>query len=403
LFRISWRRLVLDEAHEIRNASTRKAQAAFAIKAKYRWCLTGTPLQNRISDLYSLFHLLRIDKFSDIQWFRENIELPITDRNKFAPRAHKLLKVALGQIMLRRMKTDNVNGHPILELSALRVQIWPCELSAPEREFYCALEARMQSVLESLAKKLERGSIRTHNISWVFLLRLRQACVHPSLIEIQTLRTEKKDEHSKCPLCSMPLDDSTTSHKEACVRIIEMAKRFSRAKPSTKIMIVLNILHEIKARPGNEKTIIFSQYTSVLNLIEPFLRKQGVHFSRLDGTMDIRKRKAGLNAIKNDANVTVILVSLMAGGTGLNLGECNNVVLLDLWWNPAVEEQAFARAHRLEQTRPINVYKLVAKDTIETRIMELQDNKKQLVLEALNGDEIEDMKQLSKDEISQIL
>ncbi|KAF8831953.1 hypothetical protein HHX47_DHR1001285 [Lentinula edodes] len=182
-----------------------------------------------------------------------------------------------------------------------------------------------------------------------------------------------------------------------------MAKRFSRAKPSTKIMIVLNILHEIKARPGNEKTIIFSQYTSVLNLIEPFLRKQGVHFSRLDGTMDIRKRKAGLNAIKNDANVTVILVSLMAGGTGLNLGECNNVVLLDLWWNPAVEEQAFARAHRLEQTRPINVYKLVAKDTIETRIMELQDNKKQLVLEALNGDEIEDMKQLSKDEISQIL
>ncbi|KAJ3895967.1 SNF2 family N-terminal domain-containing protein [Lentinula edodes] len=393
LFRISWHRLVLDEAHEIRNASTRKAQAAFAIKAKYRWCITGTPLQNRISDLYSLFHLLRIKNFSDIQWFRDNIELPIMERNKYAPRAHKLLKVALSNIMLRRLKTDNVNGHPILELPELRVQIWDCNLSTLEREIYGALEARMQSVLESLTNKTERRGIRIHNIPWVFLLRLRQ--------ELQTLQTKERGE-DRCPLCSLPLDNST-SHKEACVRIIEIAKGFSRTKPSTKVTVMLKILHEIKARPGNEKTIIFSQYTSVLNLIEPFLHKEDISFSRLDGTMDIRKRKAGLNAIKNESNVAVILVSLTAGGTGLNLGECNNIVLLDLWWNPAVEEQAFARAHRINQTRSVNVYKLVTKDTIEARIMELQDKKKQLALEALNWDEIQSIRQLSKDEISQIM
>ncbi|KAJ3933566.1 MAG: SNF2 family N-terminal domain-containing protein [Lentinula lateritia] len=402
LFRICWHRLVLDEAHEIRNASTRKAQAVFAIEAKYRWCITGTPLQNKISDLYSLFRLLRIEKFSDIQWFRENIELPIMERNQYAPRAHKLLKVALSNIMLRRLKADNVNGHPIVELPELRVQIWDCNLSTLEREFYGALEARMQSVLESLTNKTERGGIRIHNIPWVFLLRLRQACVHPSLIEPQTLQTKEKGKDDRCPLCSLPFHHST-SHKEACVRIIKMAQDFSRTKPSTKVTVMLKILHEIKARPGNEKTIIFSQYTSVLNLIEPFLHKEDISFSRLDGTMDIRKRKARLNAIKNEGNVAVILVSLTAGGTGLNLGECNNVVLLDLWWNPAVEEQAFARAHRINQTRSVNVYKLVTKDTIEAQIMELQDKKKQLALEALDWDGIQSIRQLSKDEISQIM
>ncbi|KAJ4480026.1 P-loop containing nucleoside triphosphate hydrolase protein, partial [Lentinula aciculospora] len=133
----------------------------------------------------------------------------------------------------------------------------------------------------------------------------------------------------------------------------------------------LDILREIKARPGNEKTIIFSQFTSMLDLLEPFLKGQNIHFSRLDGTMNMYKCKEELQAIKTEPNVTVILVSLMAGGTGLNLIECNNVILFDLWWNPAVEEQDFGRAHRMGQTRIVNVYKLVTTDTVERRIMEV--------------------------------
>ncbi|KAJ4470714.1 P-loop containing nucleoside triphosphate hydrolase protein, partial [Lentinula edodes] len=133
----------------------------------------------------------------------------------------------------------------------------------------------------------------------------------------------------------------------------------------------LNILREIKARPGNEKTIIFSQFTSVLNLIEPFLKRQDIRFSRLDGMMDMKKRNKKLNALQTDPDVTVVLISLMAGGTGLNITTCNNIVLFDLWWNPAVEEQAFARAHRIGQSKTVNVYKLITQDTVEMRIMEV--------------------------------
>ncbi|KAJ3808944.1 SNF2 family N-terminal domain-containing protein [Lentinula aff. lateritia] len=414
-----WRRIVLDEAHEIRNASTQKAKAAFAVNAEFKWCLTGTPLQNKIRDLFSLFHLLRVENFSDDGWFKSNIELPITKNTQDSLKAQRLLKIALGNTMLRRLKTDEVNGQPILVLPELRITIWDCDLSPSEREFYDALEARMQDILESLISQLERGDIRFYSAAWVLLLRLRQACIHPALL-VQNLERavedvgakDKRDvlkEDNRCPLCRNR--NESTAHKKACGRYIEMAKYLSKTQPSTKITITLNILREIKARPGNEKTIIFSQFTSMLNLIEPFLQRQNIRFSRrkaflgrfVDGTMDMNKRKEKLEAIKTDPNVTVILVSLMAGGTGLNLTECNNVILFDLWWNPAVEEQAFARAHRMGQTRTVNVYKLVTKDTVERRIMELQDKKKKLAMETLDRDEIEDMKNLSKDEILRLL
>ncbi|KAJ3921747.1 P-loop containing nucleoside triphosphate hydrolase protein [Lentinula edodes] len=400
-----------DEAHEIRNASTQKAKAAFAVNAEFKWCLTGTPLQNKIRDLFSLFHLLRVENFSDDGWFKSNIELPITKNTLDSLKAQKLLKIALGNTMLRRLKTDEVNGQPILVLPELRITIWDCDLSPSEREFYDALEARMQDILESLISQLERGDIRFYSAAWVLLLRLRQACIHPALL-VQNLERAVEDvgakderdvlkEDNRCPLCRNR--NESTAHKKACGRYIEMAKYLSKTQPSTKITITLNILREIKARPGKEKTIIFSQFTSMLNLIEPFLQRQGIRFSRLDGTMDMNKRKEKLKAIKTDPNVTVILVSLMAGGTGLNLTECNNVILFDLWWNPAVEEQAFARAHRMGQTRTVNVYKLVTKDTVERRIMELQDKKKKLAMETLDQGEIENMKKLSKDEILRLL
>ncbi|KAJ3928230.1 MAG: SNF2 family N-terminal domain-containing protein [Lentinula lateritia] len=403
LFKIVWHRLVLDEAHEIRNASTNKAQAAFAVNAEYKWCLTGTPLQNKISDLFPLFRLLRIKNFSDDQWFKSNIEMPITKNDQ---QAQKLLKVALGDTMLRRLKVDVVNGRPILELPELQIHIRNCDLSPLEREFYNALEARMQTVLECLSNQLDQGTIHNHNTTtWVLLLRLRQVDQKVEHAAEEVGAKEKcayiLEKDNICPLCRNK--NETSAHKKACMRYIQMAKHFSRTQPSTKITILLNILQEIKARPGNEKTIIFSQFTSMLNLIELFLQRQDICFSRFDGTMDVNKRKEKLNAIKTDPSVTVILVSLMAGGTGLNFTECNNVVLFDLWWNPAVEEQAFARAHRMGQTKPVNIYKLVSKDTIEMRVIELQAKKKQLAIEILDRNEIENMKELSKDEISRLL
>ncbi|KAJ3795167.1 P-loop containing nucleoside triphosphate hydrolase protein [Lentinula aff. detonsa] len=414
LFKHSWRRLILDEAHEIRNPGTKKAKAAFAVNAEYRWCLTGTPIQNKLYDLFSLFHLLGVKDFSEDQWFKRNIEAPgARSRNSIRPGAQRLLKIALGSTMLRRLKTDEVNGCPILSLPPLQITIWDCQFSPSEREFYDALEARMKDIIEELLNQLEQGDIRFYSTAWVLLLRLRQACLHPSLLIEQRLeqvaddvgskerRQDVSNKDNRCLLCRN--QTNSDKHKEECGRFIDMAKIFSRNQASTKIKITLDLLREIKTRPGNEKTIIFSQFTSMLNIIEPFLQRQGIRFARLDGTMDMNRRKQQLSDIREMPRVTVILVSLRTGGVGLNLTECNNVILFDLWWNPAVEEQAFARAHRMGQIRPVNVYKLVTENTVEERIMELQDRKKKLATETLDRDEIENLKKLSKKELLSLM
>ncbi|KAF9062816.1 chromatin remodeling complex subunit, partial [Rhodocollybia butyracea] len=123
---------------------------------------------------------------------------------------------------------------------------------------------------------------------------------------------------------------------------------------------------------GNEKTIIFSQFTSMLDLLHSFLQNEGIKFVRLDGKMDMTRRKNSLDTLRNNPSVTVILVSLRAGGTGLNLVEANNVIMFDLWWNPAVEEQAFGRVHRMGQKKTVHIYKLVTLNTVERRILEVK-------------------------------
>ncbi|KAJ3885065.1 SNF2 family N-terminal domain-containing protein [Lentinula edodes] len=383
-----------DEAHEIRHVHTKKAKAAFAVDAKYRWCLTGTPLQNSVHDLFSLFHFLRVENFSEDEWFRAHVTSPMTRNDPHALQASKLLKVILGNIMLRRLKTDEVNGRPILELPKLNTQVWDCDLSTPEQALYDALETRMLEIVDDLSIQLEKGGdVRIHSPAWVLLLRLRQD-LEPAYI-LHYWRVTKYSLMRKRHV--------STAQKEACARCIEMANHFSGTQPSTKITTVLRILQDIKARPGNEKTIIFSQFTSMLDLIEPFLQRQDIGFSRLDGTMETSKRSKQLKTIKTDPKVTVILLSLMAAGSGLNLIECNNVIVIDLWWNPAVEEQAVARVHRLGQTKTVNVYKLVTKNTVETRIMDLQSKKKDLATQTLHGDAMKNMEQLSNDEIYQMI
>ncbi|KAJ3775263.1 SNF2 family N-terminal domain-containing protein [Lentinula raphanica] len=415
LFRLIWRRLVLDEAHEIRNPEAKKTLAALAVKAVLVWCLTGTPIQNRLLDLYSFFHLLGIEDFSDLQWYKDNIEgskkkPPYTPN----PGGQVKLKELLEKVMLRRLKSDRVNGSPILELPELRINILDCQFSPPERRFYIALETRMRHIIEELSRQLDEGDIHFYTTAWVILLRLRQACLHPALLvkerqveqDVEDAGSKEKrrdvsQTDDKCPLCRRTT--VSASHKRECQELIDMAKIFRRSLASMKIKITLEILREIRARPGSEKTIIFSQFTSMLDILQPFLEKQGIRFSRLDGTMDMKNRQEHLKNLKEMPRVTVILVSLMAGGVGLNLTECNNVILFDLWWNPAVEEQAFARAHRMGQTKPVNVYKLVTQNTVEGRIMELQDAKRKIATETLDRNEVDNMQSLSKEQLLHLM
>ncbi|KAI8972436.1 SNF2 family N-terminal domain-containing protein [Trametes punicea] len=423
LFRVKWWRVVLDEAHNIKNKNTKSAIACCALDAKYRWCLTGTPMQNNVEEIYSLIKFLRISPLNDWTTFNSSIAKPIKQGRPV--RALKRLQVVLQKIMLRRTKTTIVNGQPILELPDRLVKIVDCEFDEEERAFYMSVEQKVQTSLE----QLQQGDInKAYTSVLVLLLRLRQACNHPCLISKDykkdeeavepksASQNENDDEESDelagmlaglaisrkpCQVCQTPLTASNTWKGDVCVDCQEVYKAAQRklADPnsdlpphSSKMRKIMEILREIEERGESEKTIIFSQFTSMLDLIEPFLRKERIKFVRYDGSMNKIQRDEALAKINGNASTRVILISFKAGSTGLNLTCCNNVILVDPWWNPALEDQAFDRAHRFGQKRAVNIHKLCVPNSVEERILELQEKKRALAAAALAGDKFKNMR-----------
>lgn len=417
LFRVKWFRIVLDEAHNIKNRKTKSAIACCDLQAKFRWCLTGTPMQNSVEELYSLLKFLRIQPLNEWHTFDEQIAKPL--KSGRAGRAMKRLHVVLKAIMLRRTKSQTLNGRPLLELPGRNLDLIECQFDPAEKEFYVRLQDRMTSEVNKLVN--ENANVNyTHVL--VLLLRLRQACNHPSLVS-KDYRIDKdaaepqpaKDDDDaedmtamfgqmgvsngkKCQLCqtSLPPGDDS-NHCSECISLAAASHpnpNHSHLPPdSAKIRKILEILKDIDKRSdGAEKTIIFSQFTSMLNLIEPFLDAEGIKHVRYDGSMSKDKREASLEKIRSSKSTQCILISFKAGSTGLNLTTCNNVILVDMWWNPALEDQAYDRAHRLGQTRDVNIYKLTIPETVETRILQLQDTKRQLAAAALSGDKMKNMK-----------
>ncbi|EGO26624.1 hypothetical protein SERLADRAFT_447781 [Serpula lacrymans var. lacrymans S7.9] len=426
LFHINWFRIVLDEAHNIKNRNTKAALACCALEGKFRWCLTGTPMQNSVEELYSLIKFLRIRPLNDWHTFNEQINKPV--KSGRATRAMKRLQVVLKAIMLRRRKDHVLNGKAILQLPARKVEIVACEFDKDEKAFYSALENKMSTELDKLVQADMATKSYTHVL--LMLLRLRQACNHPSLVskdyrvdrEAAEPKAAKGDDDDaddltamfgqmgvsngkKCEVCQTVLNSSnlaetSDTHCKECAVLAAKAKLKSAVSgpndlppDSAKIRKLLSLLQGIDDRSnGEEKTIIFSQFTSMLDLIEPFLAAKGIKYVRYDGSMSKDKREASLEKIRNSNNTRLILISFKAGSTGLNLTACNNVILVDMWWNPALEEQAFDRAHRFGQTRDVNIFKLTIEKTVEARILELQEKKRALATAALSGDKLKNMK-----------
>ncbi|KAG8215967.1 putative ATP-dependent helicase, partial [Butyriboletus roseoflavus] len=416
LFQVKWFRIVLDEAHNIKNRNTKSALACCALEGKFRWCLTGTPIQNTVEELYSLIKFLRVRPLNDWHTFNEQIAKPV--KGGRPGRALKRLHVVLKAIMLRRTKNQILNGKPLLQLPERILELVECSFNASEKEFYRLLENRMTSEVNKL--------VQSDNVNYthvlVLLLRLRQACNHPSLVskdyridnDAAEPKATKDDEDDaedlaamfgqlgmsgakKCQLCQTVLPAAVNAtHCNECRPLAKTAEPTLNSNlplESAKIKKILDILKTIDERSeGVEKTIIFSQFTTMLNLIEPFLDAQGIKHVRYDGSMPKDKREASLEKIRNSKTTRCILISFKAGSTGLNLTACNNVILVDMWWNPALEDQAYDRAHRFGQTRDVNIYKLMIPDTVETRILQLQDAKRELTKAALSGDKIKNMK-----------
>jgi superfamily II DNA or RNA helicase len=323
---IDWDTVVLDEAQTIKNPESQVTQAAYELSGAFRITLSGTPVENRLEELWSQFHFTNRGLLGTRDEFQERYSAPMA-MGKAGVASQ--LRDKIRPFLLRRLKE-----HVAKELPPRTDVVLHCELSDDERTLYDAIFASTQT--EVVQNLRAGGSVMQALES---LLRLRQACCHPALVPGQV------------------------------------------AESSSKLRRLLAAL-ELVAADGH-KALVFSQWTSLLDLAEPHLKQAGIGFTRLDGST--RDRQAVVDQFQSAEGPPVMLLSLKAGGTGLNLTSADHVFLLDLWWNPAVEEQAADRAHRIGQERPVMVYRLVAKDTVEERILALQDQKREIAEAALSG------------------
>ncbi|MBL9076623.1 MAG: DEAD/DEAH box helicase [Planctomycetes bacterium] len=342
-----FRYVILDEAQAIKNADSQNAKAVRLLAADHRLALTGTPVENHLGELWSLFEFLNPGMLGRLPAFRALFGKD-TGTTALAQN-RELVQRALRPVLLRRTKAQVLKDLP----AKIEQTLW-CELEPPQRKRYDALRRHYRDEL------LESGAGVDGKQSFVVLealLRLRQAACHEGLLE----------------------------------------RKFAAA-PSAKFDELLPRLEDLAAE--GHKALVFSQFTSLLDLLEPHLRARGLAFERLDGRT--RDRAARIDRFQQDPSCPLFLISLKAGGFGLNLTAASYVFLLDPWWNPAVEMQAIDRVHRIGQQRVVNAYRVVCKDTVEERVLELQQQKKALC-EAILGNERSLLQDLTRQDLELLL
>src|ERR1044071_9026895 len=343
-------RVVLDEAQHIKNRQTQNAQSVKSMKARHRFVLTGTPLENSVLDLWSIFDFLMPGYLGTSQDFRERYEIPIIrDKNE---KAQTRLARRLKPFMLRRLKKE---VEP--ELPEKLEQVCFCDLTSEQRTVYQQMiEASRKEILEAAGAQ---GEARSRIVVLTALLRLRQVCC-----DLRLLKPEGVDP----------------------------------ANASGKLDVFSELLEEVI--DGGHRLLVFSQFVSMLTLLKQNLNGKGIDYCYLDGSTS--DRQGVVERFKTNSAIPVFLISLKAGGVGLNLTEADAVIHFDPWWNPAVEDQASARAHRIGQTKVVTSYKLIARDTVEEKILSLQ-NRKREVIEATIGGEEELAASLRWEEIQELL
>ncbi|KAL4920817.1 SNF2 family N-terminal domain-containing protein [Aspergillus aurantiobrunneus] len=546
VFSVHWYRIILDEAHTIKNRNAKATQAAYSLDAEYRWCLSGTPMQNNLDELQSLIRFLQIKPYNDLAHWKDQITRPLA--NGRGGLAIERLQVVLKAFMKRRTKdvlklnaslkpgegdADGGKKNPGFQITKREVIKVAVEFMPGETNFYQRLEQRTENSLE----KMMGDSKLDYAGALVLLLRLRQCCNHPDLVKSDLardkdilLQTGASNSQSssgksndlddvadlfgalsvvtkKCDICQMEMSQAESADggsrcngcekdfntpfaadgakKKASKNIVDLTAsplerrsedRVARVRknrkvvmdsddeededgewlvpegqraqlslgkaggsddedaegggewigtgdsetddepesptqrkrsqkfpvdedseddiylnpgddedqvlPSTKVRELMKIL---RREAPEFKFIVFSVFTSMLDRVEPFLKRAGIGYARYDGSMRNDLREASLDKLRNHQATRVLLCSLRAGALGLNLTAASRVVILEPFWNPFVEEQAIDRVHRLNQTLDVKIYKMIIKDTVEERILDLQDRKRELANVTIEG------------------
>lgn len=338
---------VIDEAQYIKNHNTQSSKAVKSIKSGFRMALTGTPVENRLSELHSIFDYLMPGFLYTYKRFREELEVPIV--NEHDENATEWLRKMINPFVLRRLKKDVLKDLP----DKIENNMY-FEMEGEQAELYNAHVQRIKLMLD----KTSDEEFKTNKIQILAeLTKLRQLCCSPGL-----LYEDYKGESGKTDMCMDIVEDAVSN---------------------------------------GHKILLFSQFTTMLEQIEKALDKRNISYYALTGATPKDKRMEMVESFNND-DVSVFCISLKAGGTGLNLTSADIVIHFDPWWNLAVQNQATDRAHRIGQKNVVNVYKLIAKNSIEENIVRLQEKKNELADTILNGEGIESGS-FSKDELIELL
>jgi DNA repair protein RAD5 len=469
LFSLNFFRVILDEAHHIKNRQSKTAKACYEIAAEHRWVLTGTPIVNRLEDLFSLVRFLRVEPWSNFSFWKTFITMPFESKDFM--RALDVVQTVLEPLVLRRTKDMKTpTGEALVPLPPKTIEVVDVELSKAEREVYEHIFSRAKRTFNA---NVEAGTVmKSYTSIFAQILRLRQSCCHPvlvrnqnlvadeveaaaaadaasgladdmdlqSLIERFTAETDDSEDanrfgahvlaqirdeaDSECPICAEePMveqavtgcwhsackgcledyiqhqtDKGETPRCFNCREVLNVRDIFEVVKhdaeldlatgkarislqrlgtqSSAKISALVTALTALRRQDPEAKSVVFSQFTSFLSLIEPALTRARVPHLRLDGSMAQRARTAVLADFAKARAGTVLLLSLRAGGVGLNLTCARRVWMMDPWWSFAVEAQAIDRVHRMGQTGEVRVARFIVKGSVEERMLRIQEKKK---------------------------
>jgi SNF2 family DNA or RNA helicase len=347
LQKLDFHYVILDEAQHIKNPMSATARAVKKIKSERRLALTGTPIENRLSEIWSIFDFVSPGLLGELSRFEEKFARPIDRGDQEA--AHKL-RAAIHRFVLRRTKTEVAKDLPPKIEQDIVVP-----LADEQSKLYKQI---LRQIRESVLSEIEKQGVAKAQIQILAALtRLRQVACDPRLMKLDGPWNEEL---------------------------------------SGKLSALKEIMQEAVA--GGHRVLIFSQFVEMLKLIRDVLDQEGIQYEWLTG--DTKDRMDRVKHFNEDENVSAFLISLKAGGTGLNLVGADTVIHFDPWWNPAVEDQATDRAHRIGQKKTVSVYRLIAKDSVEEKIMQLSGKKRELVSNVLNTDG--PMKGLTKQDVDEL-
>uniref|UniRef100_A0A8C1G9Y5 Helicase-like transcription factor n=1 Tax=Cyprinus carpio TaxID=7962 RepID=A0A8C1G9Y5_CYPCA len=454
LHKVNWLRVVLDEGHVVRNPNALQSKAVLELQSERRWILSGTPIQNSLKDLYMLMSFLKLKPFDVKEWWSRIIQRPVTMGDRVGL---KNLQVLVKGITLRRTKNSKVAGRMLVQLPERRVFVQHVTLSEEEREEYEQVRKEGRKII---GRYFEEGTIMTNYADVLaILVRLRQYilcfnhysssssindpgtpnelrehlinkitlvlnsgsdeecaicldslrqpvityCAHvycrPCICEV--IRSEKQ---ARCPLCRAQI--KTRELVEYPGEEMQAgAATGENWRSSSKVDALMSNLLKLRQEDPTVKSLVVSQFTRFMDLIEVPLREYGFSFTRLDGTMAQKTRAKAIQDFQDSSpgNPTIMLLSLKAGGVGINLTAASHVFMMDPAWNPAAEDQCVDRCHRLGQSRDVVITKFIVKDSVEENMVKIQKKKQELVEKAFGVKKPMDLKQARMEEIRALM